>query len=246
MKNWHENDQFWEKMRGKLFGDEQWKTAEKEVEQLISLLNLKTGDTLLDMCCGPGRHSLEFASRGFDVTGVDRTEHYLENARAKAKERNLEIELVHDDARIFERDKSFNAAVLMYTSLGYFENQDENLKVLCNICNSLNAGGKLVVDVMGKEIIARIFRERNWFEMSGIFFLEERKVSKNWSWMESRWIMIKDKERHEFTLSHWMYSASELSEMLKQAGFKSVDIFGNLEQATYDHTAQRLITVATK
>ncbi len=56
-------------------------------------------------------------------------------------------------------------------------------------------------------------------------------LSRDWSWMENRWIMLRDGERSEFQLSNWLYSASELADMLKGGGFGSVEIFGDLEGA---------------
>jgi len=61
------------------------------VEKASRLLDFK-GSSVLDLCCGPGRHSLVLAERGLTVTGVDRTEFLLERARTEAATRGLEIE----------------------------------------------------------------------------------------------------------------------------------------------------------
>ena len=58
--------------------------------------------------------------------------------------------------------------------------------------------------------------------------------------------MIKGKEKHEFTFTHWLYSASELTELLYQSGFSSVKVYGNLDGRKYDNQAERLIAVAKK
>ena len=118
--------------------------------------------------------------------------------------------------------------------------------MLVNVCRSLKNQGTLVIEMMGKEILARIFGERDWHEQDGVIFLEERKVCKNWSWMENRWIKIDEQGRHEFKVSHWIYSAVELTTMLKACGFSAVDIYGDMEGAPYDHKAKRLVAVAHK
>ena len=126
------------------------------------------------------------------------------------------------------------------------EEPNENMQVLHNFYNSLKNNDSLLIDLMGKEIVARIFCERECYELNGTTYIEERKVTNDWNWMENRWISLNDNNRQEFKLAHWLYSANELSIMLKDAGFRFTKIFGNLGGAPYDHTAQRLIALARK
>jgi len=217
-----------------------------EIDRTTALLGVEPGAAILDMCCGPGRHSLELARRGYRVTGVDRTAAYLEQARQQAQEEGLTLELVENDMRHFYRPNSFDGAMLMYTSFGYFEDPTENLQVIANVYRSLKGRGALIMDMMGKEVLARVFRERDWDEVDDAIILQQRKGSKNWSWLENRWIALEDQQRYEIEVSHWIYSATELSDMLKECGFSSVDVYGDLEGAPYDHTAKRLVAVARK
>ena len=99
---------------------------------------------------------------------------------------------------------------------------------------------------MGKEILARIFRERDWREEGGVMWLEERKVSKDWSWIDNRWILLRGDKRQEFRVSHRLYSAAELAALLRECGFGKVEIHGDLAGSPYDHTAERLVVVAQK
>ena len=64
--------------------------------------------------------------------------------------------------RSFCRPEAFDVVLNMYSSLGYFEDIEEDKQVLKNIYRSLKNKGKLLIDLMGKEILARIFRERDW------------------------------------------------------------------------------------
>ena len=186
------------------------------------------------------------ARRGLRVTGVDRTASYLAKARARAQEQELEVEFVQDDMRRFIRPEAFDGAMMMYTSFGYFEDPAENQAVLANMHQSLKEGGALIVEMMGKEVLARIFQPRDWSEHEGMLFLQERSISKDWSWIDNRWIIIREGDRREFAVSHWLYSAAELTRMLERAGFDQVEICGDLEGSPYDHTARRLIAVARK
>ena len=190
MSAWHEDDAFWETFGPYMFTDERLELARSEVDSLIRLLGLDPGAKVLDLCCGTGRHSIEFARRGFAVTGVDRASYFLDHARKRAADAALPIEFVQADARAFERTGAFDAAVNLFTSFGYFDDPADDLKVARNLCSSLKSGGRAVVDIIGKEVLARNFRERDWHSCpDGTLFLEERKLIGAWERIESRWTL---------------------------------------------------------
>lgn len=241
---WYEDEEFWKEYP--LFGDEGVKESAKEVEDIISLADLETDMDILDLCCGIGRHSVELADRGYDVTAVDITEHYLEKARKKAEKRGVDIEFVKEDMRIFKREEEFDIVLNLFTSFGYFEDQDENVKVLKNVYESLRPEGKLIMDVMGKEIMARIFQEKDWKDIEDDIWLFERDVKKDWSWFEDKMMKVVDGGLKEYNTSHWIYSAKELQDMLKRVGFSSVEAYGNYDGEPYDEEAKRLVIIAEK
>lgn len=245
-KPWHEQDKFWEDVEGVLFPRQRRADAAKEVEQIVALMNLKTGMAVLDLCCGVGRHSLEFARRGFRVTAVDRTRKYLDSASGQARTENLDIEFVHEDMRNFARQEAFDAVINIFTSFGYFEDRQDDSRVAEHILFSLKKGGTFIIDMMGKEILARIFEKRGWSEQDGILILEEREIKDSWAWMENRWILIKDGRRIEHRLSHRLYSAEEMRYLLEKCGFSGSMAYGDLAGNPYDHTARRLVTFAWK
>jgi len=139
---WHEDNSFWETMAPALFSLRRLAAARVEIEQVLRLLAVGPGARVLDLCCGPGRHFLELARRGFKVTGVDRTASYLEKAREGARKEKLDIEFVQDDMRRFCRPDAFDAAAMMFTSFGYFSGDPaQNRQVLVSVCRSLKTGG---------------------------------------------------------------------------------------------------------
>lgn len=243
---WYEDDNSWKGLYPILFSKERWRNASGEVEKVITLLNLTPGCRILDLCCGPGRHSLELAGRGFHVTGVDRTAFYLKKAKEKADSQGLNIEFIKDGMECFLRPEFYDTVLSLFTSFGYFEDPRDDQRVLLNIHSSLKKNGKLLMDLIGKEVLARIFQERDWHEENGTLILEERKVSNDWSWSENHLIILKGEIRKDFRFAHRIYSAVELSALLKECGFASVHVYGDLEGSPYDHKAQRLIIVAEK
>jgi SAM-dependent methyltransferase len=243
---WHEDDAFWTNFEQTMFNVRRWEVTPVEVDSIIALLNIQPSISVLDLCCGSGRHSLELARRGFHVTGVDRTQHYLDGAIAQAGKEGLDVEFVQEDMRTFCRPGTYDAVVNMFTSFGYFEDPEDDRRVVMNVCHSLKTDGLFLMDTMGKEVLARIFQERGWSEEEGVIWLQERKVSQNWGWMWNRWILLRGDERIEGEISHRLYAATEMVSLLKACGFKSVDVYGDIHGSPYDHNARRLVTVARK
>ena len=246
MTSWYEDDRFWERTGPFQFNEKRWQAASAEVDDIIALLDLAPGAAVLDLPCGPGRHSLELARRGFKVTGVDRTAAFIDEARRRAAAEDLTLEFVQADMREFRRPESFDAVINLFTSFGYFADPADDRTVAENFFASLKPGGKLVIDMVGKEVIARVFRPRTWEERDGALFLEERKIVDGWSRIETRWIIVRDGEQEEFTLKLRLYSGAEITALLQDVGFGEIKLYGSLGGIPYDHEAKRLVAVATK
>jgi SAM-dependent methyltransferase len=245
-KPWHEDDGFWQATLPVLFPKERLQAAAGEVDKVLALSGAAAGCAVLDLPCGVGRHSLELARRGFRVTGVDRTRLYLQRAAEVARSEGLQLELVQEDMRAFHRPAAFALVLNLFTSFGYFEDPLEDRRVVENLHASLQPGGALVMDMMGKEVLARVFRERDWQRIGDLLVLEERRVQRDWSWIDSRWTLIGPENRVEVDLSHRLYSAAELGELLRGVGFRSVEFFGDLAGGPYDPNALRLVAVARR
>jgi len=247
MSEWFENDEFWRASGPYMFGEARWERAVDEVETTLKLMELSPGAAVLDLCCGVGRHALEFARRGFRVTAVDRSTEYLTEARERAQKEPLEIEFVQEDMRRFSRLGAFDAAVSLFTSFGYFQDPEDDTRVARNLSESLRPGGKLLMETKGKEALARVFQERRWHrEEDGTLFLEEAKLLDDWGAVEGRWILVREGQQKEFT--HWIrfYSAAELKALLREVGFASFQCFGNWDLDPYDQNATRLLVLASK
>ena len=243
---WHQDEDFWHELAPFMFTDELWEHTPTQATQALDLMNLQSPGAFLDLACGPGRLSLELARRGFQVTGVDRTEAYLKQAEASACSEGLEIEFILEDMRNFRRLDAFDGAWSVFTSFGYFDPPEENQLVLDNIYESLKPGGVLLIDLIGREVLARKFQQRDWREIDGVFLLEDRNVEMDWTRMRNSRVLIKGDKRIEFEVTHYIYSGDKLTDMLYQSEFSSVQLFGSLEGAPYDLNARRLVAVARK
>ncbi|HCU34809.1 MAG TPA: methyltransferase type 11 [Armatimonadetes bacterium] len=246
MATWFENDAFWHALAPTMFRQKQLDAAVDEIDCVLALAPPGPGAAVLDMCCGPGRHSLELARRGYRVTGVDRTREFIDTARVRAQQEGLSVELLECDAREFSRPDTFDLAINLYTSFGYFADQDDDRRMARSVFEALKSGGRLVIEMIGKEIIARIFTPRDWEEIDDVILLQERRLADSWRWIDNRWILLRGEERHEFRFGHRLYSADELCRLLAEVGFAATTAYGSLAGVPYDQEAKRLVVVARK
>ncbi|MFC6954335.1 class I SAM-dependent methyltransferase [Halorubellus litoreus] len=247
---WHEDDRFWEAFRDAMFPEEKFERAGEELDSILALpgVDVTAGDSVLDLPCGPGRHSVALAERGFDVTGVDATPAYLDEARTRASDADVadRVSFVDADMREFTRPGAFDLALNLFTSFGYFDERADDERVAEHLHASLAPGGTLVMDLASKETLARDFRARTWDEFEDGYVLEERTVTDDWSWMENSWRLVVDGDVREYDVSHRLYSAYELTSLLERVGFETVNAYGTLDADAYDHEAERLLVVAEK
>ncbi len=244
---WELPDAAWEAIVGPFMSrPASLELAIDEVDGILSLTKIAPTARVLDLCCGVGRHALELSRRGFSVTGVDKTATFLEQARRQAQEEGLVVELVQEDMRAFQRPNFFNLALNLNTSFGYYEDPGDDLQVLRNVHAALQPGGSLVLETIGKEVLARIFQARDWQEGEGFFFLQERRPSEDWGRMNVRWIKITSGHTEEWSFTHRLFAATELVSLVCEAGFQSVKTYGDLQGNPYDNTARRLVVVAKR
>lgn len=264
---WFEDETFWEAWAPIGFHGPRMLEASSQVEQIIQRLDLKAGAKVLDLCCGVGRHSLELARRGFHVTGVDRNEKFLQNARNRGADEGLRPEnptpgrdgeevgpdrprgssnFVRADMRDFCQPDSFDAAISCWTSFGYFDDHETDRDVARNIRRSLRPRGGLLMELVGKEALARQFQPRRWDESNGVVMCSENRIVDHWRSVQTKWTFFRDGHRSDFVIKVRCYSAVELADLLEDAGFNEVSIFGDLAGSPYDESATRLVVTARR
>lgn len=243
---WFEDDSFWESSFPFLFPDEKFALAEEQVCQLSKLTG-SPFSRVLDLCCGPGRHAIPLAKRGALVTGVDRSSFLLEKAKSRAESEKLEIKWIREDMRTFARPGQFDLVINLFTSFGYFASAEENLIVLRNAYSSLLPGGFFVIDLMGKEVLARRFVPSAVEELpDGSILVQRREITRDWQRIKVQCLHIQNNQVTRFEFDHALYSGRELADLLRAAGFENVRLSGTWQDDPYDFNAERLIAVAAK
>lgn len=239
------DENFWEDFEILMFDRDRMEKTESDVKNIINLLNIKKGDTILDVCCGFGRHSNILANEGFQVTGIDITKKYINRAIKERKNPN-NPEFLYQDLLTYKNSNNFNCAINLFTSFGLLESEEDEVTGLKNVFNSLVKGGKYLIDIQGKELLCRDYEKNIWFESGDVKVFLEYNILNSFTTLRSRWLYYKDNKMFEKSFDTRIYSALELATLLSSVGFKTVDIYGDLEGNPYDIKAKRLIVVGTK
>lgn len=148
--------------------------TKRQVDFLIEKLGFCGGGRVLDLACGFGRHSLELARRGFDVTGVDITRDYVEYAASVAERENLNARFIYSDIRDVKFENEFDVVLNMADgAIGYLESEEENLKIFSVIARALKSGGKHFMDIMNGSYAVTHFPCKMWDEGEKCLTLSE-------------------------------------------------------------------------
>ena len=189
---------------------------------------------------------MPLARAGFRVVGVDRSEALLEEARRRADgERRLEF--VRADYRELPlEDESFDAAVNLFTSLGYL-GDEEDVRVLAEIHRVLRPGGRLVIETTHRDLIVRDDHEQIWQGLGeGRLLLEQHAFDAAAGVLQTTQTLIEGSgARESRTYSVRVYAATELVAMLDRAGFAQVRCLGGFDAAPFT-PATRLVIVAAR
>ncbi len=223
------------------------KAAKKEAEFAIEKSGINRGQAVLDLCCGPGRHALIFAEKGFKTAGIDFSQSYIMQAKKEAEKKNLKIRFLKADARKISLKENFDLAVNFFTSFGYFTDHRDDIRMLKNIHRALKKGGKLLIDVINGDFLKNNAKNRDWHSAAkGVFFLENNYLSKDGKYLFSEWIKIEGRKTKKRRFFLRLYNKKRISGALIKAGFKIKRFYGGFDGSRLNKQSERLIVLAVK
>jgi len=231
---------------GHMFTEER---AEKESAFVARALSLTPGASVLDLCCGQGRHSVQLAKRGFKVTGLDLNAEYLDLARKAAEEAKVEIDTVTGDMREIPFENKFDAIVNMYSSFGYLESEAEDLKVLESAAKALKGGGQLLLDMLNREWAIDNYIQNDWHTgADGTLYVERRDLDLSTSRMHVHFIVVDSKGGRRESIGHIirLYTLTEMTRLLERVGMRVTAVFGGFDGEDYAIETRRMIIVAQR
>jgi SAM-dependent methyltransferase len=221
-----------------LYKDRDYEEAQLFMDNLTSYLNLPEDAKILDLACGKGRHSIYLNKLGYDVTGADLSVHSIEEAKKHSSD-TLHFE-VHDMRQPF--DRKFDAIFNLFTSFGYFENDEDNIRTLKSICESLSEYGFGVIDFMNVKKVIENLVPAEVKTVEGIDFHIKRYVIENYIYKE---IDFEDKgESYHFVAQLKALTLQDFETIMEEAGIYLLDTFGDYKlRKFFKNESDRLIMI---
>ena len=197
-----------------------------EVELVWKLLELEPGLALLDLACGHGRIANPLAERGVRVTGLDATPLFLELARADAERRGVEVDYVEGDMRSIPWAGRFDRVVCWFTSFGYFSDQ-QNRDVLAGVFRALKPGGSFLVELNHRDNLLGRYAEETVSERGEDRMIDRHRFDVQTGRSLDERTVVRGGESRTFEFSVRMFTAAELQDWLRQAGFRDTFAYGD-------------------
>lgn len=249
-RNWYLKNPFWQAFGAVMFDEERFAQAKHHLPQLMALAERTSGD-VLDLGCGPGRYTLPLAEHGFSVCAVDTSEHLLAelNKRRSAlpDEASQRIEVIKADMREFVRPEGFDWAMIMWSTFGYFEDEEDHGRVLDHVYQSLRSGGRLMIDLVGLEYLCRTLEPVHLTELEDGRLLVERPILVDeMTRLDNEWLLIDGEHVTRQSFSHRVWSGGEMARLLATHGFKVIGVYGDYDGSAFDLEAERMLFVAER
>jgi SAM-dependent methyltransferase len=226
--------------------DERQGEAEAQALAAARLSGCPDGGDLLDVPCGFGRHVIPLARAGYRAVGVDRSPALLDEAKRRAGHERWPKLAVADYRELPFADESFDAALNLFSSLGYLGDEGDT-HVLGEIRRVLRPGARLVIEIMHRDRAVRGFHDQDWRLLGeGRLLLEQRTFDAASGVAQTTETLIDTNgERESRSFSVRVYTATELLTMLARAGFAESKPYGDLDGGPFALDT-RLVIVARR
>lgn len=223
-----------------------------ELALIENLLGPGEGRLLLDACCGHGRHAVPLARKGWRVTGLDYSSVMLDMARKEARQSGRATYRppfwVRGDLRRSPFPPIFDAAICMFTSLGYCEKEADNYAMFRSLAESLKEDGLLLIDLANRDfLVQHPDVSRNWWQRGEEIILEETFFNPVTSRATTTSTLIDAKGgKLQVQYRIRLYSFHELASILLNLGLVVEAACGGYQQQPPRLSARRIILLARK
>lgn len=221
-----------------LYKDRNYREAQVFMDNLTHYLNLPEKAKVLDLACGKGRHSIYLNQLGFDVIGADLSENSI--AEAKKNENDSLHFVVHDMRESYE--EKFDAIFNLFTSFGYFENEEDNLQTLVAIKESLSEYGFAVIDFMNVHQVIQNLIPEEIKTVDDIDFHIKRFVLDGF--IIKQIDFETEGKTYHFEEKVKAFTLEDFQNMMDKAGIYLLDTFGDYKlKKFHKNTSERLIMI---
>jgi len=217
-----------------------------ELEFILQVTGLEPGDTVLDLMCGYGRHTLGLAQKGLRLTAVDSAPEYIEEIR-QAAGTSLPVTALAAKVEDLDPGQPFDAVICMGNSISSL-NKEQTLILFRKVAQCLHPGSVFVLNTwMLTEIISHKIKEHEWFHIGEYKYLLENKFHLFPTRLETtHTIITRDGQIEEKHDTDFIFSIAEFSNMLEQSGLKLKQVFSTPRKRPFNLGDEYAYLVAVK
>ncbi|MBT3605251.1 MAG: class I SAM-dependent methyltransferase [Candidatus Latescibacteria bacterium] len=217
-----------------------------EVDFLLNTLQLPPQSRLLDLGCGYGRHTIPLAQNDLHVIGLDRSPELLQDATKHLPNSNTNVSFLRGDVRQFPFALPFDAIISMFSSFGYFDDENENFLVLQNISNALKSGGLFLIETANRDFIIAHNPPVQIYRPPNMTLIEERSFDSLTSQSLVDVTVIQDGEETHLHHAIRLYTATEMDMLLASVGLQTLGVWGDFHGSDFTTDSPHLIMLAEK
>jgi len=209
----------------------------REVNVICDLLPIDKNHTILDMCGGHGRHSMELCARGYThCTLLDYSDYLLDCAAETAGKNNYPITFVQGDARNTDfSSESFDHVIIMGNSLGYVGGELADYKILKEGFRILRFGGWMLVDVSNGAEVKESFNPYAWHEIGEDTVVCRQRVISGDTIKAREMVISKGKGLiRDRTYSMRIYDAESLKTLFQKVGYTDISVYTGFSRRESD------------
>lgn len=216
--------------------------AQNFIDNLIIHLKIPKHSKLLDIGCGKGRHAIYFNKKGMDVVGYDLSKNNINSAK-KFENKTLKF-FVHDMRETFKKN-TFDIVTNLFTSFGYFENDNEEQKTINKMALNLKKEGILIIDFMNSKKAVKKLVKSEKKVVEGLTFNITKKIEKKYIIKNIKF--THDNKKYQFQEKVKILTLADFSNFIKNARLQIIEIFGNYNLDNFNAlNSERLIIICKK
>lgn len=218
--------------------------ADQQIGALLDLGVLSANDRALDVCCGQGRHVRAMRKKNIRCFGADLSSHLLDSQAGE------DIPVCRADMRSLPfRSQSFDCAVQMFTSFGYFDSDTENRSVLAEVARVLKPEGKFVLDLMNRTPVIESPVPDSSSEKEGGIIVEESRRYDRANRRVEKTVRIRrgDRQVANYVESVRLFEPDEIRKWMDDSGFLTTTMMGDFDGSSFDsQSSPRMIVLASR
>lgn len=218
--------------------------TEQEVDFLLAQGGITAGARVLDIGCGPGRHAIELARRGYPVVGIDPSPAMIAAARRRAAQAGVAPEFIEVAGEDFTAGELFDAALCLFTTLGQIRNEADNRQLIARAAQALRPGGVFAVEVPQRAVAVRSLKTGEHFGAGERYTDVSRAYDPETNVVTEVFQVVSPQQTGEYVLRYRLFDREELAGLLHEAGFTITAEYGSYTGEPLKANSQVMLLLA--